>query len=189
VELTVEEHSLAHKNLFEQHGRWQDKVAWMGLANMIGKEEVIEMIQRESKIGRNNPQYGKPAPNRGVKRPGVGGRKKGTAWTPEERAAQEKLRSVEGYYDYLKDPIRCKNVSEGQMGREGVSKGKKWYHNGTEEKYSSEPIEGWTPGRLNHTNSQKIGLRWYTDGVVDRQFKEGQQPENFVAGRKKKNVR
>ena len=32
VELTVEQHAKAHQTLYEQHGRWQDYVAWQGLA-------------------------------------------------------------------------------------------------------------------------------------------------------------
>ena len=47
IELTVEEHALAHKKLFEEHGRWQDEVAWKGLSGMIGKEEIIRLIQSQ----------------------------------------------------------------------------------------------------------------------------------------------
>ncbi len=42
--LTVEEHAEAHKKLYEEHGRWQDKFAWKGLAGLMSKEE----IQKES---------------------------------------------------------------------------------------------------------------------------------------------
>ena len=41
VLLTVEEHAEAHRLLFEQHGRWQDEVAWKGLAGIIGHEEAV----------------------------------------------------------------------------------------------------------------------------------------------------
>lgn len=41
VELTIEEHAEAHRKLFEEHGRWQDELAWKGLAKMISKEEII----------------------------------------------------------------------------------------------------------------------------------------------------
>jgi hypothetical protein len=41
VRLTVSEHAEAHRVLFEEHGRWQDKLAWDGLAGSIGKEEII----------------------------------------------------------------------------------------------------------------------------------------------------
>ena len=48
VRLTVEEHADAHKKLFEKYGRWQDKLAWMGLSGMIGKEEMMLLVNLES---------------------------------------------------------------------------------------------------------------------------------------------
>ena len=44
IELTVEEHAEAHRKLYEEHGRWQDKVAWKALSGMIGKEDVIKEV-------------------------------------------------------------------------------------------------------------------------------------------------
>ena len=51
IELTIDEHAEAHKILYETYGRWQDKVAWMGLAKMVGKEEHIYMLLSEGKKG------------------------------------------------------------------------------------------------------------------------------------------
>lgn len=51
VELTIEEHAEAHRILYEKYNRWQDKVAWMGLAKMIDKEEHIYMLLSEGKKG------------------------------------------------------------------------------------------------------------------------------------------
>lgn len=48
VFLTIEEHALAHKELFEKYGRWQDKIAWQMLSGMIGKEEAIHIAQKNS---------------------------------------------------------------------------------------------------------------------------------------------
>lgn len=76
IELTVEEHAEAHRILYEQYGRIQDKVAYMGLLKLAPTAELIHILQTEGMQGKNNPMYGKPAPNRGIKRPGVGGRKK-----------------------------------------------------------------------------------------------------------------
>ena len=41
IELTVEEHAEAHKKLYEEYGKWQDKIAWEMLSGQIGKEEAI----------------------------------------------------------------------------------------------------------------------------------------------------
>jgi hypothetical protein len=42
IELTIEEHAEAHRLLYEQYGKQEDKIAWMGLAGYIGKEEIIK---------------------------------------------------------------------------------------------------------------------------------------------------
>ena len=44
VELTVEEHANAHRVLYEQYGRVQDKRAWLGLAKIMTGEEIIAEI-------------------------------------------------------------------------------------------------------------------------------------------------
>lgn len=48
VYLTIEEHAKAHLILFEQHGRWQDKLAWQMLSGQIGKEEGIKIAQKNA---------------------------------------------------------------------------------------------------------------------------------------------
>ena len=44
--LTVEEHAEAHRKLYEEHGHWQDRLAWQGLSGMIGKEELMQEIYK-----------------------------------------------------------------------------------------------------------------------------------------------
>lgn len=41
IKLTVEEHAEAHRKLWEEHGRWQDELAWKSLSGMVGKDECI----------------------------------------------------------------------------------------------------------------------------------------------------
>ena len=48
VELTIEEHAEAHKKLYEEYGRWEDKLAWQGLAGLVTKEELVREMLRES---------------------------------------------------------------------------------------------------------------------------------------------
>tara|TARA_B110000908_G_C9958818_1_gene315880 strand:+ start:66 stop:614 length:549 start_codon:yes stop_codon:yes gene_type:complete len=45
VELSVADHALAHLALYEEHGRWQDLIAFQGLSGQIGKEELIRKVQ------------------------------------------------------------------------------------------------------------------------------------------------
>ena len=40
VTLTVEEHAEAHKALWEEHGNWQDRLAWMSLSRQMTQDEV-----------------------------------------------------------------------------------------------------------------------------------------------------
>jgi hypothetical protein len=58
VKLTVEEHAEAHRKLWEEHGRWQDKLAWQGLAGLIEGDEIMQAIW-DARRGSGNPFYGK----------------------------------------------------------------------------------------------------------------------------------
>ena len=66
IELTIEEHALAHKQLYELHGRWQDYLAWKGLDKQISTEDILKEIYRNNgkSIGKKNK--GKPAWNKGL---------------------------------------------------------------------------------------------------------------------------
>ena len=52
VELTVEEHAEAHRLLWEQYGRWQDKIAWKTLSGQISIQEA-----REEMLKFDNPMH------------------------------------------------------------------------------------------------------------------------------------
>ena len=58
VELTIEEHAEAHRILYEQHGRWQDRVAWQGLAGLVGHDEILKEMNA-ARRGAGHPFYGK----------------------------------------------------------------------------------------------------------------------------------
>lgn len=154
IELTVEEHAEAHKKLYEEFGHLQDKLAWQGLLGLISNAEIVHTLQSEGMKGPRNPMYGKPAPNRGLKRPGVGGRKKGTKWSDGERQKKMLLRQSDTFREKMKkvysDPERNKKISKSHQGKIGAAQGKKWYNNGQEEKYFVEGLQpqGWIHGRI-----------------------------------------
>tara|TARA_Y100000817_G_C16535792_1_gene402168 strand:+ start:79 stop:573 length:495 start_codon:yes stop_codon:yes gene_type:complete len=68
-ECSVEEHAELHFAAYLEQGRWQDYYAAMGLAGIIGKEEIVRAAQayggtistqnRRSYAGDSNPFYGK----------------------------------------------------------------------------------------------------------------------------------
>jgi hypothetical protein len=67
VYLTVEEHAEAHRRLWETHGKIEDKVAYMGLLNMIDREEIIRSLasrpkSEEHKKKISEAHKGKPKP-------------------------------------------------------------------------------------------------------------------------------
>jgi len=154
IELTIAEHAEAHRLLYEKYNRTQDKVAWLGLAGIIPYSDIIHTLLSEGKKGNKNPMFGKPAPNRGVKRPGVGGRKKGTKWSDEERAAQKQMRSTKEHKEKMaavySNPDRNANISKNSKGKTGAATGKVWYNNGVDEKYFviNQQPEGFSRGRL-----------------------------------------
>ena len=52
VELTVQEHAEAHRLLYERDGRWQDYVAWQGLARLDANfDAASESIKAGAKKG------------------------------------------------------------------------------------------------------------------------------------------
>jgi len=57
VELTVEEHAEAHRKLFEEHGHWQDELAWKGLLKLITNYDAHKVAMSEGgkkNKGKNN---------------------------------------------------------------------------------------------------------------------------------------
>ena len=75
IKLTIEEHAEAHRVLYEQYGRWQDKVAWLTLSGQISCAEAIKMAQSLANKGKNNSMFGMTGEknpnyhNRGTKSP------------------------------------------------------------------------------------------------------------------------
>ena len=54
IELTIEEHAEAHRLLYEQHGRWQDRIAWQMLSGQIDKYEAAQQVRREANLGNKH---------------------------------------------------------------------------------------------------------------------------------------
>src|SRR4051812_14269327 len=46
--LTIADHAEAHRKLYEQHGFWQDKLAWLGLSGAISKQEAARIARSEA---------------------------------------------------------------------------------------------------------------------------------------------
>jgi hypothetical protein len=53
IELTVEEHAEAHKNLYEKYNKPEDYAAWQGLSGMMDKQQIISYMQSEASKRKN----------------------------------------------------------------------------------------------------------------------------------------
>lgn len=49
VEVTVEQHAALHKQLWEDLGHWEDKLAWEGLAGIVPKQDIVHAINKRPK--------------------------------------------------------------------------------------------------------------------------------------------
>ena len=56
VELTVEEHAQAHKDLFDKFGHWQDNIAWKALSGQIENNDIIREVQKLTHLGKKRPK-------------------------------------------------------------------------------------------------------------------------------------
>lgn len=163
--LTVEEHAEAHKKLFEEHGHWQDYVAWQGLAKLISKEEIVRLIQ--SYAGKKTRSL-YPNPFDGVK---IGGN---FSINEEHRKLCSDLsRSEQAKYKKKKKYKEIKH----QQGELNSQYGKVWcvekdsVNLSLRKKFDKNSIPEnwittyeWKDSRKNKNNNA-YGRHWYNDGV------------------------
>ena len=50
--ISIEEHAQRHKDLFEQFGCWQDKLAWLMLSGQMTKQELTHEKQHHIHLGK-----------------------------------------------------------------------------------------------------------------------------------------
>lgn len=127
VELTITEHAEAHKKLYEEYGKEEDKLAWLGLAGMIDKEEIIRqqcsLAAKKGNIGRKRPDLAEYNIGEGRKYNG-GGWNKGIPRTEEEKKLMSERRKGKG-------GVKGKVISEEQKKKQSESmKGKTPWNKG-----------------------------------------------------------
>jgi hypothetical protein len=97
-------HAFLHKQLYEEHGRWQDKIAYECLSGHIGNDEAIRQAISNTQKGRKKP-------------PSV----------IQSIIESNKRRTGEKHplYGKKRSPETIKKMSEGHLGQHAWNKGRK----------------------------------------------------------------
>ena len=182
VVLSIEEHADAHRQLFEVHGRWQDYVAWQGLAKLAPKEELVRIRQKEAAKLRHQLH---PNPFTGVKT------KHNFALDNEHQNKVCSLANTDKAKEKRKNTF--KEIKH-QQGEKNSQAGTKWFVEevandlSSIKKFKIAP-EGWITTtewrdrRKDKTNSA-YGRHWYNDGSNNFYLKENDpQVEKLTRGR------
>lgn len=181
--LTDEQSKDLEITLIKEYGRLIDYAGPLTNKTLGGDGCCGYKHSEETKKLYSLQRKGKTPYNKGMSRPGIGGRKLGTGWSAEERKKHEENRSRPGYYDYAKNPERTRKISESKKGKPGPATGKTWFNNNITETYSFDCPIGFVKGRLPKLHNNKIGLLWYNNGTINKQYKKDCQPEGFMHGR------
>lgn len=182
IELSVEEHAEAHRKLFEEHGCWQDYIAWQGLSGLISKEELVKRIQSEASKARLK-KYGNPLS--GIKTP------TNFALNEEHRKLCTALATSPAANAKRK---KTKSERKPQQGIKNSMFGAKWCveENSTDlvdRKIFRVVPEGWITttewkDRRKNKSNNAYGRHWYNDGTENFFLKEcDPMVEKLVRGR------
>jgi hypothetical protein len=154
IELTVEEHAEAHRILYEQYGKHEDKIAWLGLSGQLSKEEIIK--QKLSLGGKNSNKVRKQrglqpyfienvSQKQFLKNCSKGGKvstNKDSVWWYNGIDYKFCVEQPEGY---------CKSNAPNNPGK--MTAGTKWWNDGVRHKRSITcPDPQWVEGRINKGN-------------------------------------
>ena len=159
IELTVQEHAQAHKELFEMHGNWQDKIAWKALSGQIGKEEITKTVQRMTHLGKKRPKEWCD---------NIGNSKRGIKQSQE--SIEKRRAKLTGQTREFTDEWK-ENISKGKKGQIPWIKDKK-HTKETKDKISkSKKGQNYNRGKIHSEQSRKnmsdahIGLVPYNKGL------------------------
>jgi len=167
VLLTVDEHAEAHLKLYEEHGRWQDKLAWKGLSGQIGKEGIIKELQSE---------------NNAMKRPEVVAKLSGdNHWSKRTGA-------VHNWVDDnpMKDPEVVAKLSGDNHWSKRTGAVHNWiieHPKGMLGKKHSTETKSKMKGRVPHNKGVKSLRGWYNDGAENYLILHTDAKEHYEKGR------
>jgi hypothetical protein len=137
IELTIEEHAEAHRLLWVQYGKKQDRLAWQGLLGLLSKQEIIKEILSEA--GKKGGSAGK----------GVSGNRKNGGIANWNKNREQIIKTLR---------------ENGKYGHLGGTPEDKWiWINNTEQEIKvlkdCEIPEGWQTGRIKMSGETKEKIR------------------------------
>ena len=108
IELTVEEHAEAHRLLWEQHDRWQDKIAWKTLSGQISIQEAKDyMMKYQNPMFRDDVIEKMSGENHWSKRPG----KIHNAKVNHPKGSSKKISIDDSIFNSIRDAAKELNMS------------------------------------------------------------------------------
>jgi len=142
AELTIEEHAEAHRKLYEEHGHWQDKIAWKALSGQITNQEANRLKRIESNKERwADPEFKKRTSKKiGEAMTGLKLGKKQSQYTKDKIAAAKAKDYIITYPDGHEEKIKnlrkfCRENNLAQSALTLVAQGKHKHHKGYKTRY------------------------------------------------------
>lgn len=151
ISLTVEEHADAHRILYEQYGRIEDKVAWLSLTGAISKQETIAEVKR------------------------IGAKKGGESYKNKVKSLDGN--ELEKYKDRMKQQSKLGSEEFARLYKEH---GGIWWtpSNKSHTEETLKKMRGPRPQSSGKNNSQ-YGKCWITNGIENKKVKITEL-ENFI---------
>jgi len=152
-------HAYLHKCLFEEHGRWQDEIAWKGLSKQLGKQDLHrEMITKSL----SNPETRLKMRNK----------KLGRTITQKHADALHA-----GRRNSKNSEEHNKNISVANTGKQHTQEGKENIKLGLRKRFPNgrtSPTKGKSPSI--HTREilrqQNLGKKWWNNGIISKHTHE-----------------
>jgi rubrerythrin len=110
IELTIEEHAAAHKELYEKYGKIEDKRAWYGLAKIMSGKEIIQEMLKQPKSEEHKRKISKA--HKGKPKPWLLGSRHGAGNAGKPKSEEHK-----------------KNISLGKLGKKRNAFSEEWCNN------------------------------------------------------------
>ena len=162
IELTVAEHAQAHKELYEQHGKLEDKVAWLALSGQAKDPEFVysRAILGGRTQGKRNAESGHMQKVQKLADKSSAGKKGGATTITRGKGS-------------FADPVeRLKSASKG-----GKTQGKRNADSGHLQRIAQLP------------NSRNKGKQWITNGTDNMMITKGDAIlEGYRSGKTQKNM-